>query len=108
MSLQNTLANFWTHIKSVASGEAKSVRAFIEPLEQGIASAGESIVIGAVEKAVLASELTNGSGADKRNAAFEAITAELLTQGIKLAAPFVNGAIEAAVVKLESFKVKAA
>lgn len=99
------MTSFSEKLKAFFSAVADFLYPFIKMF---LSSAGQA-VLSSASKAVMAvaADPSLINSAEKRQAAFDAITKDLAAQGIAAAVSTINGAIEAAVAKLKYDNVKA-
>lgn len=90
----------WTWLKLAAS----SIGTFLLPFVKiFLTSIGPALVSAATQAvAATAANMAGATGAEKRDAAYQAIVNDLKRQGIEATALMINGAIEAAVAKLQA------
>lgn len=90
----------WTWLKLAAS----SIGTFLLPFVRlFLTNIGPALVSAATQAvAATAQNMSGATGPEKRDAAYKLIMSELKTQGIEATALMINGAIEAAVAKLQA------
>lgn len=77
---------------------------FLSAAAKSIAMSGGALLVDAARNAVQAAESQGGSGAEKRDAAYNAVVGTLENAGISVVVHAVNTAIEAAVAEMNANK----
>ena len=95
-------AKIWSVIKLPLEAILHAVEAFASAGAKSIAINGGLLLIDSATAAVNAMAATEGSGADKRNAAIAAVTRDLEAGGIEVVENAVRLAIEHAVASLKA------
>lgn len=98
--------SIWTSLEAIGHNILASVGrgtlAFFGALASSIESQGGTLLVHLAQDAVVAAELKGGTGAEKFDAAKNAIISALATEGVTVAGNVINGTIEAAVANLKA------
>lgn len=94
----------WKPILNWLSNLGRAMLGFMGELMTSIAKNGGAALIEASRAAVIAAENQGGSGDDKLKAARAAVISSLTRQGIPIVLNAINGAIEAAVARMNAQK----
>lgn len=94
----------WNQIKTFLKGLISDITGFLTPLAKQIAKSGGQLLLQAALDAVMAAEKQGGSGSAKFKAARASVVASLQTNGVPLIENAIQGAILAAVAKLNEGK----
>jgi len=100
--LENLWNSIWDVIKLPLEAVLKAAEAFALAGAKSIAINGGLMLIDAATSAVEAMAATDGSGKDKRDAAINAVVAQLESKGVPVVENAVRLAVETAVANLKA------